>query len=189
MDHLSEQYKEFICSLWLKFVGLWKWLQVGKHEIWGKKETYKWFTLFTDFGWWHLQACHLRFDQREARHEAGVADENDFVQFGGIRHEFADYQLCWFWRAVASRRRIAGKIRFEDCLYCVLSLNKQALEHLVVVSCLCQLVFRLFYMNLISLWFSQESGYDAIRFASYRTAAKLRFIQTKSQCKSPKHHW
>lgn len=29
----------------------------------------------------------------------------------------------------------------------------------------------------------QELGYDAIRFASYRTAAKLRFIQTRSKCK------
>jgi hypothetical protein len=30
----------------------------------------------------------------------------------------------------------------------------------------------------------RELGFDAIRFASYRTAAKLRFIQKKSNCKS-----
>jgi len=29
----------------------------------------------------------------------------------------------------------------------------------------------------------RELGFDAIRFASYRTAAKLRFIQKKSNCK------
>lgn len=29
----------------------------------------------------------------------------------------------------------------------------------------------------------RELGFDAIRFASYRTAAKLRYIQKKSNCK------
>lgn len=29
----------------------------------------------------------------------------------------------------------------------------------------------------------KELGFDAIRFASYRTAAKLRYIEKKSNCK------
>lgn len=40
-----------------------------------------------------------------------------------------------------------------------------------------------FGVNLIWFDFTDEEGLDEIRFAAYRTAAKLLFIQNKTNCK------
>ena len=40
-----------------------------------------------------------------------------------------------------------------------------------------------FGLNLMWFDFTDEEGLDEIRFAAYRTAAKLLFIQNKTNCK------
>ena len=46
------------------------------------------------------------------------------------------------------------------------------------------LIFVNFFIHLIFLYdVADEESFDEIRFAAYRTAAKLLFVQSKTNCK------